>query len=42
VIRYDKGTQVSKTVVFGTRLEHLMKATELLLIGFLGSSPARL
>jgi hypothetical protein len=38
VIHYDKGTQGSKTVVFGTRLEYLMKATELLLIGFLGSS----
>jgi hypothetical protein len=29
---------VSKTVVFGTRLECLIKATELLVIGFLGSS----
>jgi hypothetical protein len=35
---YDKGTQVSKTVVFDTGLECLTKATELLLIGFLRSS----
>jgi hypothetical protein len=38
VIYYDKGTQVSKTVVFDTGLECLTKATELLLIGFLRSS----
>jgi hypothetical protein len=38
VIYCDKGTQGSKTVVFGTRLECLTKATELLLIGFLRSS----
>ena len=39
MIHYDKGTQGSKTVVFGTRLECLIKASELLLIGFLRSSP---